>query len=471
MSLRSRIAALLGVAAYPEAPARSSGLADAAIDKLRAMFGGQISPLSVSQTEWFLADLDVAIHAADSGDLSSAGRLWRAMQKDGVLKGVLRTVTQGIAALPKKFSGDEEYARVLQGRDGVRSVFDAMCPPTELMMMAADGVGMGVALGELVPVAGRDYPVLVRRNPENLRYVWTENRWYFLSAFGPIAITPGDGRWVLHIQGGREAPWQAGLWPALGSTWIRKTHAQLHKANWEAKLANPARAAISPSAASQAERQSMLDRVIAWGVNTAFELPPGWDVKIIESNGNGHESFDETVDRCDREYAIAIAGQVMTTDGGEGFSNGEVGENQLEKQVQAVCEAVAYTINTQVIPQWVVTRWGEDALDRAPVMTWDATPPKDEKASSEALGAFGTALVQSNAGLQQYGKRVDAVEYATQYGIPLVDIEPAAAVSVEETVDEDDADDLLLEEPSNDDEDDEEPMAVVVDLLAYRRAG
>lgn len=456
MKLRDRIAGLLGISAHQGVPPKNGpAIDDPHVERLRSMFGGQITPLLTSQTRWYLADLETAIHAADVGDLQQVGRLWRAMRRDGVLSGILATCTRSIPSLPKKFVGDDEIVRVLQGRDGDRSVFDAMCPPAELVAMAQDGRGVGVSLGELVPVPSRGYPVLRRRDPETLRYRWAENRWYFQTLAGPIPIDPGLGRWVLHVEGAVEAPWQAGLWPALGASFIRKSHAQLHKSNWEAKLANPARAAFAPAGASQGERIGFLDRVIAWGINTVFELPPGWDVKIIESNGNGHESFDETIERSDREYMIALAGQVMTTDGGEGFSNGDIGENRLEAQIAATARALAFTINTQIIPPFVAERWGEDAIERSPTMSWDVTPPKDESESSKALGEFGKAIQAANLALAPYGRRVDALELASQYGLPLVEIEPGDA-------------------PGNDGagagEDEEDDGGEVIDMAAIRAA-
>lgn len=402
------------------------------------------------------------------------------MTTDSALVGVLNTRTHGVMQLPKRFLGDEQMCRDLQGRDGARSVFDAMCPPAELGRMAKDGLGMGISLGELLPVEGRDYPVLVRRDPEFLRYIWAENRWYFLSIAGPIAITPGDGRWVLHIEGGREAPWQGGLWPALGGSWIRKTHAQSHKSNWEAKLANPARAALPPPGATGEQRAGIVQNLIAWGINSVFELPSGWDIKLIESNGNGHESFDDTVDRSNREYAIAITGQVMTTDGGEGFSNSDVGENQLEKLIAATCEALAYTINTQVIPQWVIDRYGEDALARAPVVGWDATPPQDAKKSAEALKAFGEGITTANAGLAPYGKRIDAIALAQQNGYPLVDVaareEGVPLEDLQDQLDDElDADDVaagVVAAPGEEEdlEEADQAIAAVIDIKSRRVA-
>lgn len=417
--LRDRAAALLGISGYSAAPKQAPSLDDGWVEKLRTIFGGQITPPVRSQSRWFLADLEAAVHAADAGDMAPAARIWRWSRRDGVLAGILATTTRGVTALPRKFDGpNEKIVQRLQGRDGARSLFDALCPPAELVAMAADGRGMGYSFAELVPVKDRAYPVLTRRDPEFFYFRWHENRWYFNSIAGPIPVIPGDGRWVLHVEGSRETPWQAGLWPALGASCIRKTHAQLMKSNWEAHLANPARAAIAPNGATEQQRLGFLDRLIAWGVNTVFELPPGWDVKIIESNGTGHESFEETIDRSDREYMIALASQVMTTDGGEGFSNGDLGENRLEAQIKATCEALAFTLNTQVLPQWTAIEGGDPILD-APFMSWDATPPKDEKKSSEALGAFGQAIATANTALAPYRRRVDALQLARSYGVPL----------------------------------------------------
>lgn len=419
MKLRDYIAALLGISTYAAPALPSASLDDKSITRIRKTMGGQLSPLPITQTRWYLSDLEGAQRLADTGDLSSAARLCRAMRRDGIIAGVLATRANGIIALPKRFSGADEMAQALQGRDGHRSVFDAMCPAAELAALAIDGVQLGVSVGELVPVEGRDYPILVRLDPEFLRYRWAESRWYYNSIGGAIPITPGDGRWVLHIDGGRISPWQFGLWMALGEAFINKAHAKMHQANWEAKLANPARVAIAPQGASELQKQSWFQKVMAWGVNTVFGMTPGYDVKLLESNGRGWESFEKTISRSEREAIIAVTGSTVLVDGGTGFANADVHKSIRADLIEATARAVEHTINTQVIPQWVIQRWGEDALDQAPAVSWDTTPPKDQKSDADAMQAFGRAIAEANAALAPYAQRIDAKEFALRFGLPL----------------------------------------------------
>ncbi len=416
---RDRIAALLGVSAYQGEAIDARGIDDPAVEAARARLHGQLTPFPITQTRWFLSDLEAAQQAADQGDLSYAARLYRAMRTDGVFAGHLSSRTGKAVRLPRRFSGDPEMVRSLEGRDGARSVFDDMFPPSELEALADDGLMLGVGVGELMPVQGRDYPVLVRLEPEWLRYRWSENRWYYQSTVGQLPVTPGDGRWVLHTPGGRLSPWQRGLWQSCGRAFINKSHAELHQANWEAKLANPARAAVAPAGASDGQRAGFLQRLIAWGVNTVFEMPPGWDVKIIESNGRGFESFGDTIDRSEYTYAIAILGQVVTSRGGTGFSNANVPERVLTALVNATADAMAYTLNTQGTPQWIVRRFGEAGIERMPVLSLSAKEARDLSAQAQTLTNVAAGMKALREELAQHGRALDVAEITTEFGIPI----------------------------------------------------
>lgn len=386
--------------------------------RAREMLGGQLGNIPYTQTRWHLADLEAAERLADTGDLSMAARLMRAARKDGTFLGVLATRTGGLVRLPKKFRGDSEIVKHLTvGYDSVRSVFDEMLPPTELANFQADCLLLGVGVGILEPVPGRAYPVFIRLDPEHLRYIWQQNRWYYASIAGLIPISPGDGRWVLHTPGGRVAPWQNGLWRAVGRAWIDKEHAQLLKSNWESTLANPARVAVSPQGAAERQKQSWWRAIMAWRVNSVFGVTPGYDVRLLESNGRGYECFLKTIESSNKDLVIALTGSTVLVDGGTGFANADVHAAIRADLIKGDAEGLAYTINTQVLAQWVFALWGNDAVERGAIVEWDTTPPEDlskrattQMQAAQALTAWQTALAPG-------GEKVDARAFAAQYGI------------------------------------------------------
>lgn len=421
-------ATLLGRSAYQQAaPDRGErDIDDPDVVRMRASMGGQIQMPTLPQTRWYLAHLEQAEYDADGGNLELAARLMRAARTDGVYGGVLSTRTGGLVRLPKRFRGDAEVVAALElGHetitDGeVRSVFDEMFPPTELALLAADGVSLGVGVGEFVPVEGRDYPVFCRLEPQFLQYDWTTNTWYFNSIAGPLRIVPGDGHWILHTPGGRSAPWANGNWRAIGRAYIRKEHAALHLDNWEGKLANPARVAVMPAGGSAEQADSWFRQVMAWGVNTVFGMRPGYDVRLLESNGRGWESFLKTIDQQNNEMIISVAGQVVTTEGGAGFSNADIHKSIRADLIAETAAGLEYTLNTQGIPVFVASRWGEAAINtKQCIVEWDVSPPKDKNSEATALTSAANAIAQLTAALTPYGKSPDVEALCLAFNIPL----------------------------------------------------
>lgn len=421
-------ARLLGRSTYQPPEPNGVGPSESDQESLRRAMGGQMQLPTWTQSRWYLADLETAEHNADSGDLRMAGRLMAAARRDGVMTGVLSTRTGGLVRLPKHFRGDEAVVQSLDvGRDSVRSVFDEMLPPDELALMAADGVLLGVAVGELIPVRGRAYPVLCRLDPQYLQYVWSENRWYYLSALGRLPITPGNGKWVLHTPGGRIAPWNNALWRAIGRAYIRKDHANWHKDAWEAKLAHPARVAVAPQGAQESQREAWFKQVMAWGINSVFGMTPGYDVKLVESNGRGFDCFVKTIADQNTEMIISIAGQTVTTNGGDAaFQNSDIHKTIRADLIKSTADSLAYTINTQCIPVYVAGRYGADAINSMPcIMEWDVTPPKDRNAEAQSMVTVANAISTLTTSLAGSEQKLDVPKMCEQFAIPTLKLAPA----------------------------------------------
>jgi hypothetical protein len=418
--LRDAAAALLGVSAYQSKTGYGADLDDKLVEKVRKALGGQLQPIPSTRLRWYLADLETAQAEADSGNLEKAARLCNAMRRDGKYSGLLNTRTDGLVRMPKRFYGDETLAEELRSLNGSRAVFDEMVPPSESALLDADGLTLGVGIAELVPVGGREYPVAVRLDPEFLQYRWIENRWYYASVAGLLPITPGDGRWILHIPGGRMAPWRYGMWPALGKNFIEKDHAIMHRANYSAKLANPARVAESPAGATENFRAGMIRMLLAWGINSVIELPPGWKASLLESKGEGWKVFQDQIDTCDREYMVLLAGQEVTTTGGTGFSNQKMPEMIRQDLIAADAEKLAYTFNTQVIPLYTVLRKGEAGLSTPTWMQWSTSRAQDLEGEGRTLQTAGQGIAQLVEALSAVGREVDVDQLCERFGIPLL---------------------------------------------------
>ena len=387
---------------------------------IRRNMGGQLQPLAVTRTRWYLNDLESASQQADNGQLALAGQLHRAMRRDGTIDGLMSTRTSGLVALQKRYRGDRAQTDALRAENGTRSVFDEMFPPSELARLAADGVGLGVGVGEMLDVEGRDYPVFARLDPEFLTYRWSENRWYFRSVSGLLPVTPGDGRWILHTPGGKSAPWQHGRWHALGRAFITKEHAIMHRANFSAKLANPARVASAPSGATEEQNQSMLSQLMAWGINSVFSLPVGWEARLLESNGRGYEVFGQEIETAGLEIMIALAGQIVTVTGGAGFSNADIHKTIRADLIKDTGDALAHTINTQGLPRFIFKRWGREGFKNPARVGWDTDPPKDRKAEAELVSAVGKAIRDIRPELKETNLDLDVDELVDRLGIPVV---------------------------------------------------
>ena len=412
-------AALLAISAYALPDSNLAGLEDPSIEEARRRLGGQLSLQPITRTRWYIEHVENAEWAADAGDMLEAGRLCRAMDRDGVLAGLLATRAGGLVQLPKVFDGPlDMIERLQEGGEQARSEFAEMCPPTELEAFVSDFIKLNLAVAELVPVEGRSYPLFVRRLPEYLTFRWSENRWYFRSAVGLIPITPGDGRWVL-LLGGRESPWQRGTWRALGRAFVEKEHADMARANFERTVANPARVGIAPAGATEGQLTKWFKRVAAWGYNTVFAVKAGWDVKLLESNGQGAKSFPETIDDKNEEFQFLLHGQIVTGTGGVGFANADVFDDVKADLIQRDGDAVSHCISTQVLPVWVVTTYGEERLDECPVFSWDTTPPSDLASVGAAMTAAATAAKAWNEALTASGLEVDAEAFAAKFGIPV----------------------------------------------------
>ncbi len=419
MALLDSVAKFVGRSIYQgKTPSPGLDVESRAVVRIREMLGGNLIPPPWTQLEWYLEEVDDAREAADRGDFTQAGRLLRALRGDAVISGLNRSKAGGCIRLPKKWRGNPEIVNELTSTEqSAISKWDLLCPPSEVQAMVEDADFLRVSIGELVPVQGRQFRVLRRLDPEFLFYNWALGRWFYRSNGGLLDVEPGDGRWVLHLAGPAIAPWQFGNWLALGRTWVRKDSAQHLKSNWEYHLANAARVAVSPQAAGEEQRQSIFRKVMAWGINTVFSLPQGYDVKLLESNGTGWEGFDTSIKAYNEELMIAIAGQLVSITGGSGFTAEDLYANVRLDLIRDAVVPWAFTASTQIIPGYVYDVHGEEALEECPSFEHIVKRPDDLKSEAAVYTALGQGLEQIVKICREHGIEIRLAELLERFGI------------------------------------------------------
>jgi hypothetical protein len=445
-ALRDLVAALTGIATYsPPTADYGIELGSEPTKTARQALGGRLEPIPAVRLRWYPPDIERAQLQAQNGDLTMVGQLCESMKIDGVLRGLLDARTS-VVNFPKRFYGSPDVVLALLSKNNSdRDVYNEMVPATEARLMCADELVCGVAIGEMVPVVGRSFPVLVRRYVQNLYYLWSRNQWFYKSVVGLIPIQPGvidenGAGWVLHIGGGRLSPWNSGLWNTLGRSYINKTQTIFARQSYEMKHAHPARVAHSPLGATELERSGMLNAIIRWALNAAFELPVGWDVKLIESNGRGIEVYEQSIAHYDREYATALCGSAVMLQGTAGFSNMDVFRVVAKDLIRTTASAWDHTVNTQILPSFVGRGWGVDALANATTVETDCDEPKDRLVEAQTMAQLGVAvkglveavtLAQTAAGVDT-GVAVEVRQLLARFGVPVVDGAKVPEVQTEE---------------------------------------
>lgn len=406
--------------------------------------GTQIELPTRSVLEWTPAMVKAAQLAADTGRLMPAADLVESLMGDDRVQGVLSTRTHGLLGLPRQFFGDDEDVeagddespkaalegtKALADRPAVPGDWAKMLPEAELALFAAWGILLGVALAEMVPpeerdIGEREVPTMRVWHPRWLRHDWTTDTWWLTTAEGEVQITPGDGRWVLWTPYGSSRPWTKGAWRPLAFAYLLKQYALHDRTRASEVYGSAMRVGIAPDGATEEARRKQLRDLKRLGRDTALLFPSGWDVKLVEATGQTWQIYRDQIEWADRAIAIVLAGQYVTTEGTTGFSNGNIHAAIKHDLIQFTAEALATCLHEQVVKPWAERNYGSAA--RAPFVRWDTSPPEDKKTTAEAISALGDAITKLDQALSPSGRRVNAVELCSKFGVPLVELAPPA---------------------------------------------
>ena len=120
---------------------------------------------------------------------------------------------------------------------------------------------------------------------------------------------------------------------------------------------------------------------------------------------------------------VAITGNTVSTTGGTGFISSAIFKAIRQDLIKSDADALAYTINTQGLPIYLVTAYGLDALEtRLTTVQWDASTPVELSTEAQSYATVGGAIKALTEAVQAAGgasRGIDVDALLVKFGIPL----------------------------------------------------
>jgi hypothetical protein len=332
--------------------------------------------------------------------------------------------------LPLSFLGNADLAKALAGDDETDGEWDQMHPESELAQLVAWGVILGVGLAQRVKLPRQpgepERTTLRVWHPRHLRWQYdsdidsvTGGAWHLQTRTGDIPITPGDGEWVLYTPYGSERPWAHGLWRTLAFAWVLKQFALIDRSRHLEVLGSPIRVGIAAEGATEAGRRAWQRTLANLSRDSALVLPDGYDLKLVEASGTGWELYARQVEWADHAIAVTIAGQVVTTEGSAGFSDGKEQGSIARSLVRFTSQTLSSCLRDQSLRAWANANHGGAVPPRP---HWDAESSAERLERARSMISLGEAVGRMDAALSASGKRIDTDALTQHYGIKTVDL-------------------------------------------------
>lgn len=337
-------------------------------------------------------DIDSALQAAAGGNLQLAADLADDIMRDDRVRGVFVSArVLGMFALPLSWDPTEPAG------------FSKLAPVSELSKLLKWGLMLGVGFAQKLPNGA-----LETWHPRWFRQDTNTRKWYVQTLTGEQEVDPN--LWIIFTPYGALDPWFEGLWVSLAFPWIVKKFANYDRAR-ASEVFGSAMIVATAEGLNQKQREKWLSDLKRLARSARLVIPEGCTLDLLEAQGQTWGIYKQAIEWAEQAMTIAIAGQIVTTEGQSGFSRGDIHEAIAQANIQFGADAFSDCLAAQYLPQV----WG---IRTQPV--WDTTPPTRTQAAAESLQALGTAIRTVNEAVSSYGVQVDIVDIGKKFGLTLV---------------------------------------------------
>lgn len=377
-------------------------------------------------TGWTPKRVENARDQAESGIMQELSDLIETMFRDARISGVLGTRTHGMLGLPLEFVGGSDPARdeLSATRGQQDTTFWQMHDESELAKLLRWGLMLGVGVAQRIPL-----PRIIGQPQKYRLETWASRwlqyrhyedggRWKIQTQDGMEDVIPGDGKWILFMPYGRRRPWGEGLWQQLAFPWLLKHFSMEDRANFGEVLGSPIWVGSTARGGTEKQRNAFLAQLMSLGKNGKIVLPKDWDLQLREASASGKSGdvFDQQIQTSNEEITIALAGQLVTTEGTTGFSAGNVQENIHQNLLRFDALRLANCLRDQSLAQWALENYGTRVA--APWPKWLTEKPEDITEAADGLQKLGDAITALDASLAAHGLQVDVMKLLEKFNVP-----------------------------------------------------
>lgn len=403
--------------------------------------------LSVTQwssgikASWSISDVRTALRQHADGNFALSAQLVDSFGEDDIIPGLEEKRIDAVLGSDFCLEAVEEpnHQQSLRLQKKYEPLWWDMFPESEVgeLLKWYRMLGVGIGVLDWVLSGSTWSPRLRVLHPQFLRYDSFRRVFVYSAQEGELDVTPGDGKWVLLIDGSRG--WMRGLVRALAINWIAK---QLTIRDWNRyneRHGLPIILARSPAIADDADQEDFWDDIKNLGSETVAQLPSHldaegakFDLELLEAKDQSYQSFKEHLDRVDRRFMVLILGSNLATEiTGAGSLAAATAHRGVE---EAKATADAQKLSTELREQGLFPAIGFNVqgvtIDVIPWPKWDTEPPEDDKAKADAVKSVADAFKSFSIA----GYDVDNLEEIEErYGVKLVKRATPTPVAVDPT--------------------------------------
>ncbi len=377
------------------------------------------------RVNWTVGQISRAFRQYKLGFWHEVTLLYDQLFEDDTLPGLLedrvRATTKSEFCL-KPYAGSDKLNRRDQNTE---DMFCEIAPDDELEEFLSHQIMLGVGLATLDwDTTGPMWiPKLRVLDTNYLHYDQYRMCWFYESRQGIMEVTPGDGKWVLMTNG--ETGWRHGLIRSVGQLWLQK---QLTYCDWNrynVKHGLPMVKARMPISVDAGEKDRFIDDLENLQSEGIIGLPQdengkGYDVELMEAKDNNWQSFQASIERSDRKYAVALLGGNLGSEVASTGANRAAAETHASgvdrKKAKSDAKHLSNCLREQVLKPFYSLNFGALAAENVPFPYWDTCPEQDARAWADAQDKLADMLVKfKTAGIEV--SNLD--ELASEYGLKL----------------------------------------------------